>query len=365
MASVALNPSRSRPDVWLLVATGMMILVGLATIYSVDHSRFGGAFFPRQAAFAVIGVGLLSLFSKMSQEFLRKSVPWLFAIQLVFLGLVLVAPEKNGAHRWLDIGPLQFQPSELTKLVMILTLANFYSSRKDEVRSWKTFWQGLGIALLPIPLLLKQPHVGATASVLVIWFCISFYSGMSGRRLLMVVLAAFALLVGVYKAPPLRAAFPHIIPRIDALLGIGDEKSNKYQQQQAVLAIGNGGLLGQGYMRGERVKGAHIPEQQNDFIFTVIGEEGGLVGCLIFVGLISFFFYRAWLVGFSSPSYTGRMIAAGVLGVLGFHTIVNLGMNIGITPVIGLWLPFTSYGGTALWFCMCCVGLLLAARNFE
>jgi cell division protein FtsW (lipid II flippase) len=359
---VALAPSRTKLDVWLLVATGILILFGLATLYSVDHARFGGTFFPRQAVFALIGVGLLYMFSRIGQDFIRRAVPLLYILQLGLLAVVLVAPEKNGAHRWIDIGPLQFQPSELSKFVMILTLATYFESRRLDIREWKTFWQSLGIAALPIPLLMKQPHLGASMSLLVIWFCMAFYSGISGRRLIGSVVAVVGAVTLLLSLP--IAQFSYAQGRVLDLIN-PDAKGKGYQPYQAMLAIGNGGVLGQGYLRGDRIKGEHIPEQQNDFIFTVIGEEGGLVGCTLFLAALSFFFYRAWLVGFSSPSYTGRLLAAGVLGVLAFHTIVNLGMNTGVTPVIGLWLPFTSYGGTALWFCMSCVGLLLAARTYE
>ncbi|MGE0000644.1 MAG: FtsW/RodA/SpoVE family cell cycle protein, partial [Fimbriimonadaceae bacterium] len=136
-----------------------------------------------------------------------------------------------------------------------------------------------------------------------------------------------------------------------------------YQQTQALIAIGVGGINGTGYLRGERKAARFIPEQQNDFIFTVIGEEGGLVAGLLLLSAFGWFFYRVWEVGQRSADVWARGVSNGVLAVLGFHVFVNLGMNLGVLPVAGLWLPFVSYGGTALWMAMACLGILLGSER--
>lgn len=357
------GPTKRRFDGWLLLSAGVLIFLGLVSIYSVDKSRFDGTFFTKQLIFASVGAVLLWAFSRINLEFWRRSVNFLYILNLIALvGVLLVGDVKKGSARWIDIGPFQFQPSELTKFVMILTLAAFFANRQDQMREWKTFWQSVGLAALPMPLLLLQPHIGATMSVFVIWLCIALYAGVPGWRLGGAVVCVAAMLTSILVLP--IPAFEYARERILGKLS-PDNQGRTYQTHQAALALGNGHILGRGYLKGERIKGEHIPEQQNDFILTVLGEEGGLVGTTLILGAFLFFFYRLWLVGFYTASFYGRLLAAGVLGVLGFHALVNIGMVIGITPVIGLWLPFISYGGTALWLCMSCVGLLLAARAYE
>ena len=361
--AVPTGPTKRAFDGWLLASAGILLFLGLASIYSVDKARFGGTFFPKQLLFAAVGALMLWGFSRINLEFWRRAVNWLYAFNLLALvGVLIIGDEKKGSLRWIDLGPFQFQPSELTKFIMILTLAAFFANRQQEIRDWKTFWQSVGLAALPMPLLMLQPHIGATMSVFVIWVSIALYAGVPGWRLGGAVLCVAAMLTSILVLP--IPAFQYARERILGKLS-PDNQGRSYQPHQAKLALGNGGLMGRGYTKGERIKGEHIPEQQNDFILTVLGEEGGLVATSLILTAFLFFFYRVWLVGFNTASFYGRLLAAGVLGIFGFHAIVNIGMNIGITPVIGLWLPFMSYGGTALWFCMACVGLLLAARSYE
>jgi rod shape determining protein RodA len=131
------------------------------------------------------------------------------------------------------------------------------------------------------------------------------------------------------------------------------------------LAFGVGGIEGTGFRNGEVKKGGFIPEQHNDFIFTVIGEEGGLIGCTLVLAGFGFFFFRAWLIMFRATEPFYKMMAVGIMGTLAFHAIVNMGMNLQILPVVGLWLPFMSYGGTAMWLCLSCVALLLNIKRHE
>ncbi len=144
-----------------------------------------------------------------------------------------------------------------------------------------------------------------------------------------------------------------------------DSKKGNYQTDRAEIAFGVGGVSGTGYLKGEQKMGHFIPEQNDDFIFTVIGEEGGLIGCTLVLAAYGFFFYRLWLVMFfaSDPYY--KMIVGGLFASLGFHMFVNIAMVLHIVPVVGLWLPFLSYGGSAMWMCMSAVALALNIRARE
>jgi rod shape determining protein RodA len=153
------------------------------------------------------------------------------------------------------------------------------------------------------------------------------------------------------------------IKRIDALIQGGDSKGKNFQSVQGEYAIANGGLSGTGYMHG--VQKSKVPEQHNDFIFTLIAEEFGLLGSVAVLGLFALLFYRIWLGIVSAADFYYQMLLAGILTVLAFHLFVNVGMVLRVLPVVGMWCPFLSYGGTALWLCMSLIGLAVNVRTRE
>ena len=153
--------------------------------------------------------------------------------------------------------------------------------------------------------------------------------------------------------------------RIVGMSGKKDVKGKNWQTDRAEIAFGVGGVTGAGFNQGGQKKAGFIPEQNTDFVVTVIGEEGGLVGCLLLLGAYGFFFYRIFLVMLHTSDPFGKMAAAGVFAVLAFHTFTNMAMVMQLVPVVGLWLPFMSYGGTAMWLCLASVGLLLGIRRRE
>jgi rod shape determining protein RodA len=153
--------------------------------------------------------------------------------------------------------------------------------------------------------------------------------------------------------------------RIQSGISQKDAHGRDWQTYRAEIAFGVGGALGAGYLKGEQKAGHFIPEQHDDFVITVIGEEGGLIGCTMVLAAFGFFFYRIWLIMFTASEPYYRMIAAGIFAALFFHMFVNIAMVLQLVPVVGIWLPFLSYGGTAMWLCMACVGLLLNIRRRE
>jgi rod shape determining protein RodA len=153
--------------------------------------------------------------------------------------------------------------------------------------------------------------------------------------------------------------------RIERTQGVRDVRGSDYQTWRAEIAFGVGGVTGEGFLRGEQKRGRFIPEQHNDFILTVLGEEGGLVGTSILVCCFAVFFYRIFLIMFQATEFFYRLVATGIFAVLAFHTVVNTFMVVQLLPVVGLWLPFMSHGGTALWLCLACLGLLLNIRSRE
>lgn len=347
-----------RLDWPLLLSAAMLLAFGFAALSSVG-ARIGDNVFKKQLFMAVVGLGPFAIFYFVSPHWWRRSAWFLYGANVVVLLAVLfVGTSTNGAQRWIDLKFMQFQPSEMAKILTVVTLAAFLSARQASIAKLSTFALSFVHVAVPALLIAKQPHYGGALVLLVIWLCVCIGGGVPMKF----IAAAVVLLVGggIAATQIPGALHGYHLKRLQAMEQ-EDKSGASYQQDRALVAFGMGGLGGVGLGKGRQT----LPEQQNDFIFTVIGEELGLVGSTLALAAFGFFFYRVWLVmlGAREPYY--RMLAAGVLGLLSFHTIVNLGMVLQILPVVGLWLPFMSAGGTAMWLCMACVGLLLKVRSKE
>lgn len=346
-----------RIDWWLLASAVLLLGMGLATLYSVGHTpRYEGVF-PRQIVRVAIGVVPFLLLLLIPPGAWRRSAPFLYVLNLLLLAAVLLVGNRGGgAQRWVQLGPIEFQPSEMSKLFLALTMASFFAVRKDSIKRFSTFALSFLHMFVPAALVFAQPHLGSTVVLIVIWLSISIVAGVPAKFMLAFAIALFG---ASFFVPGMLQ--PYQKERVKSLVGKGDT----YQASRAQLAFGAGGLFGRGYLKGEQKEGGHIPAQNTDFIFTVVGEEGGFVGSALVLFAFGFFFYRAWLVMYRSVDPFSKYAAAGVLGALAFHTVANLFMNVQLLPVVGLWLPFFSYGGTAMWLCMASVGLLLSVRRHE
>lgn len=344
-------------DGWLILAVLALLAVGLMSLYSVDHARPELGQFRKQVMNTLIGIIPFSLFYFVEPSFWRRAASVLYGFNLAVLTFVLVKGSTiKGATRWIDVGPMQFQPSEMAKLFTILTLASFFATRTDRVRTFGTFALSFVHVAIPLALIFKQPHLGASLVLLTIWLAICLAAGVRVRFVVGSIVTAVVALGLAFSVPGVMSSYQK--DRVRAMF-IHDEQGDSYQTERAKIAFGVGGLTGTGYLQGSQKKGGFIPEQHNDFIFTVIGEEGGLFGCTLVLCAFGLLFYRMWLIMFQSVEPYYRMVAAGLLGLLAFHTLANLGMNLQLLPVVGLWLPFLSSGGTAIWLCLACIGLIL------
>ena len=362
MVGVAPSPIRklavSRFDFWLALSAGLLLVVGLMSLYSIDQGAGGAKHFGKQLLRLGIGVVPFSLCFWIRPSVLMRFANWLYAANVACLVLVLLVGSKGGgAQRWLNLGPIDFQPSEMSKVLTVITLAAFYGNRKDEVNRLRTFLLSIVHIAVPLALIFKQPHFGASLVILMAWLGVSIAAGLKARYLVGSVAVAAALLGLAFTIPGVLKAYQ--LERVYALLGAGTEKDKRFQISRAEMAIAAGGVTGAGYLKGEFKLPGFVPEQHTDFIFTVVGEEGGLFGCSLVLAGFGFFLFRIWKVMHEADEPFNRMVAAGIFSVLAFHAIVNLGMNLELLPVVGLWLPFMSYGGTAIWLCLASVGLLL------
>ena len=358
--------SLAKVDWYLVLATILLLVVGLMSLYS-KCSGTNLLWYRKQLLNVGIGIVPLAVFALVHPKFWQRCSKVLYGVSLSLLFFVLVhGHHAKGAGRWIQIGPIDFQPSEMAKILTIITLSTFYAFRQDRIQKPSTFFYGLLHAMIPTILIFKQPHLGGAMVMFTMWLVVSLIAGIPVRSIAITLGLALSLIGLGLLAPSTGLIKPYQVERLKSLLGINhDSKSDLYQVEQAEIALGVGGVVGTGFGLGEQKANNFIPEQSNDFIFTVIGEEGGLIGCTLVLAIYGFFFYRVWLtiVQSSEPYY--KMLAAGVFAILAFHTVINTAMILQLFPVVGIWLPFISYGGSAIWLCMACVGLLIGIRRRE
>lgn len=355
-APIVLRRPRQGLDPWLFGAAVALLLLGLLSLYSEGIGRSNGVFL-KQSVRLVIGVAPFLALLWVNPDWLRRNAVWLYVVNVAMLVLVLVRGRSGGgAQRWLQWGPLEFQPSEMSKLLLVITLAALFAHRYELRDRLSTFLLSL-LHVLPIAaLVFLQPHLGATLVLVAAWIGICVCAEVPWRSLAGCAIVVVALGAAVWYTPGVLREYQR--NRIHAMF-VSDDQGLGYQQLRATIALGSGGVTGAGFFRGEQKAGRFIPAQHTDFVFTIIGEEGGLIGACLVLAAFAVFFGRGWQLLASEPDPFRHLVIAGLLSVLAFHTIVNLGMNLRLLPVVGLWLPFMSYGGTALWLAMACVGLML------
>jgi rod shape determining protein RodA len=362
-----------RLDWPLLAAAVALSLIGTALVFSATRNRteltHGDQYYflLRHLLNTGIGIGLATATIALGHRRLRGAVPVLFGLSVVLVLAVLtpLGSTVNGAHAWIVLGGgFSLQPSEFTKLTIILSMAMVLSARVDAGDrihpDHRTVAQSLGFAVLPMAIVMLMPDLGSVMVMAVIVLGVLLASGASNRWVLGLIGAGTAGAVLIWRLGVLDqyqidrfAAFAN--PALDPA-GVG------YNTNQARIAIGSGGLLGKGLFHGSQTTGQFVPEQQTDFVFTVAGEELGFVGAMVIVGLLGVVLWRACRIARNATDLYGTIIAAGIIAWFAFQAFENIGMTLGIMPVAGLPLPFVSYGGSSMFAVWIGVGLLQAVR---
>ncbi|TDC15097.1 rod shape-determining protein RodA [Streptomyces sp. 8K308] len=360
-----------RLDWTLLGAAGILSLIGTLLVYSATRGRTDlnngdpQYFLLRHILNLTIGVGLASVMVWLGHVRLRSAAPVLYVLS-VLLSLAVLSPlgsTVNGSRSWIQLGGgFAFQPSELVKVGVILAMAMLLAAPlENEARprpDTRAVLQALGIAAGPAVLILLTPDVGQTMVIAAIALGALLASG-TGRAWILGLLGLGVLAaLAVWQAGLLDeyqinrfAAFAN--PALDPA-GVG------YNTNQARIAIGSGGLTGQGLFHGSQTTGQFVPEQHTDFIFTVAGEELGFVGAGFVILLLGAVLWRGCRIAMHAPDTYGTIVAVGIVTWVAFQTFQNMGMALGIMPVTGLPLPFLSYGGSSMFAIWIAVGLLLA-----
>jgi len=296
---------------------------------------------------------------------IRRWTPAIYVLSLLLLLAVLaVGQSVNGAKAWISIpGGFQIEPSEFAKLGLILSAAWLLSRRNDPTGRPRLRDAALA-ALAAAPLILLVEHEPALGVVLVLVFTLAGVVVVSGIRLYWVLGLLAAVAVGVYAIARLHLLKGYQLTRLTSFLHpTQDLAGTGYNGLQAKIAVGSGGLYGQGLFHGTFTGGNFVPSVQTDFIFTVAGEELGFVGCALIVALLAVIIFRAIRAAQIADDMFGMLVASGVAIWFIFQSFVNIGMTIGIMPITGLPLPFISYGGSAIFADMIAIGLVQSVRR--
>jgi len=349
-------------DIPLLVLTYGLALFGVLIIYSVTHGD-ATPYHKRQLLWIVLGTAGLVAGTLVDYHFYTRFDRYIYGFNLVSLAIVLkFAHGINGAARWINIAGFKFQPSEFAKLCVILTLAIFLTKHHETIREPKTFLLSLLHIGVPMALIFKQPDLGTALVLLAIWAGMVFMAGAKVSHLLILVITGVLLFVTLWHTGKVIKGYQRqrLVTWWEQLADPDANKGGRgYHVSQARVAIGSGGMWGKGLMHSSLVHDGYVPEKQTDFIFTDIGEELGFAGTLTLAVVYGWLLYRGVkVIRAADEDILGKMIATGIVSMLAFHVVENIGMNIGIMPVAGVPLPFISAGGSNMLTLMTCIGLL-------
>ena len=347
-------------DWWLILAVSLLLVTGLVLIDSATHSyavSTGKAWHvQRQSCFIVLGIIMVICSLKFDYQMLKSYAKPLYIFNLLLLlAVMFLGKEQLGAQRWIQIGPLSFQPSEFSKVFLIICLADFIDNRVEWLEEFKDYILVFLYIFLPFILVLKQPDLGTSLTFIAIFMGMIFVCGFKWRwifsctAVFVAMMPVFWRFLKDYQKNRIRY---FISPELDAT-GSG------YHVIQSKIAIGSGALLGKGWLQGTQSQLNFLPENHTDFIFAVAGEEFGFVGTCFIILLYMIIIWRGIMIALNAPDNFGTLLAVGVTSMFMFHILVNIGMTAGIMPVTGVPLPFLSYGVSSLTTNMMLVGILL------
>ena len=341
----------------LLLSIGLIMLLSASSPSALSESGNSYSYFSKQLIFAILGIIAMMIISKIDYRFYQKFYKHAWWIALILLALVLIAGRTiNGAKRWIYFTEtLSIQPSELVKMLMIIFYAGILVKNRDELNKYgKGFIKHILMLAPIIGLLLLEPHFSASIVIIGICSIMMIIAGCKFWHFL-----ATGLAVGVPAIVALVAFSPYRLQRVVTFLDPWqDATGDGWQVIQSLYAIGSGGLFGAGLGESKQ-KFLYIPEPHNDFIFSILGEELGFIGCAIVLILFAVFIWRGVLIAMKAPDMFGSLLAIGITALVGIQVIINVAVVTSSMPATGMPLPFFSYGGTALFILLCEMGVLL------
>lgn len=350
----------------LLGATGLLVMhsaVGGMDWRYADHLRN-----------LLIGLGVMWVVAMVPFQYILKfAVPFYIVGVMLLFGVEFFGSTSKGATRWLNLGFIRIQPSEMLKIAVPLMLAWYFHKRESSLRIYDFFIAG-ALLIVPFVLIVKQPDLGTALLVFGAGFCVIYFAGLSFKLLVPIVIAILVGIGGilVYQDDLCKEETDWVVlhayqkNRVCTLLDPSNDPLGKgFHIIQSTIAVGSGGVYGKGYMSGTQTHLDFIPERTTDFIFAVFAEEFGLYGGVTLLVLYLLLIFRGLAIAIGAPTHASRLLAGALTMILFFYVFVNIGMVTGILPVVGVPLPLLSYGGTALVTIGIACGILMSIRHYS
>ncbi len=369
-AAVRSDSTVKRLDVMLLGAVLALSGIGLVMVFAASRDSLSaigadpGLYVKKQIIFMTFGLVAMAVGVRIDYRQLLDRMPLAYGVAVVALIGLFLVPAHNGAHGWYQLGLFQLQPAEFTKIIIIGSLAAYGAAQRSEL-DLRRFVVALSIAAVPTLLVFLAPDLGTALVYLSIVIVMLWLGGAQGKHIVGlivsgVVMAWLMIRLGVLKEYQVK----RLTSFIDASASARDAAYNVYQSK---IAIGAGGVTGQGLFQGTQTKGSWVPARHTDFIFSVVGEQLGFVGGFVVVGLFGIICWRIWRASAVARDTEGMLLCGGVLGMFMFQIFENVGMTMGIMPVTGIPLPFLTYGGSSTITAFFAIGLVLnvAASRFR
>ncbi len=365
---------------WAVAAsTAGLLALSMAFIFSASFHAATQEY-ARVAKMQVIwiGLGLAAIFFLMlvPLRLLRESAPWIYAASLFSLVAVLfIGTVHKGSTRWFALGPVHVQPSECAKIATVFMLAWFFAKNPERARTLRGLAAALAIALVPIVLILREPDLGTAMIFVPVTLAMLFAAGAKKRHLalfiacgIMLVPLGWLFVLKPYQKGRLLVFLDPDNPRQAMKKFLSEDELKRvrfadgYHLRQSLMAVGSGGLTGKGYRRGTQNTLGYLPERHTDFIFAVLAEEWGLIGCLVLLGLYGLLIVGGADAAARTSDPFSKLAIVGIIAIMATQVIVNAGMNVGLFPITGLTLPLLSYGGSSMLVSLAGIALIL---NFD
>lgn len=345
-------------DFWLFSSVVILSIFGIVMIQSaIAGNEVLAELIPRQIIFVAVGFVVMIVTASIDYQYWASLTRYMYIVAIGFLILIFVLGQVTfGAARWIEVGLINIQPSELAKIVIILVLADFFTRNQDQPHDSWWIMKSLALTGGVVIWIILQPNLSTSIVILVIWFSLIWVSGLKAKQLLFFIIAGIILMTlffffGMEEYQKVRI-IQFLFPDPGARYG------NTYNVYQALISIGSGGFSGQGYGQSTQVQLRFLKVRHTDFIFSAMAAEFGFVGTSIVVGLLVFVILRCFRAAKLASDQFGALIAFGFGMLIFFQTAVNVGVNLNVIPVTGLTFPFVSYGGSSILSLVLGIGLV-------
>ncbi|MBR4874540.1 MAG: putative lipid II flippase FtsW [Clostridia bacterium] len=356
---------KSSIDIEFLSVVIILLTFGLIMVFSASYPsanyKYGDGlyFIKKQAIWAVLGFAAMVITMKIDYRVYKKFALPIGFVTLVLLGMVFIFPAYNGAHRWIGIGSLSFQPSEMAKIAVIIYLAASLSVVKDKIRDFSVLIKHLVMVGIVLGLLYVEPHLSVCIIIAIVAFIMLMVSGARFKQFMG--LGLLGLPVVGYLAVKEGYRMDRIVTFFDPFQ---DRLGDGWQIIQSLYAIGSGGLFGLGF-GNSRQKYMYVSEPQNDFIFAIICEELGIIGAAVIIALFAILIWRGMKIAMNAPDLFGSLLVTGIVSLVGVQTFLNIAVVTKMIPTTGISLPFFSAGGSSLVFLMAAMGMVLNVSKYK